>query len=175
MKLKWTSRCVISTADNHNVVNSDNILFTIKDTKIVPVVILWAKDNQKLSKLLSEKFKKSLYWNKYKTKSKNALWHTSTDNFLNQILSSSIENVSIINPLILIQKHMKCKRKFTKGQGEDYTTGFLVDYDWISNHYRLIADDFSRPKDLDSDPKANQQTEVIEQSKNSDGVNADGN
>ena len=30
----------MSTADNHNVVNSDNTLFTIKDTKIVPVVIL---------------------------------------------------------------------------------------------------------------------------------------
>ena len=110
------------TAGNHNIVNSD-ILFTIKDTKNVPVVILSAKDNQKLSKLLSKKFKKSLYWNKYKTKSKNTLWHTSTDNFLNQILSSSIESVSVINPL--------------------------------SNHSRLIADDFSPPKDLDSDPKAN--------------------
>ena len=165
----------MSTADNHNVVNSDNILFTFKDSKNVPVVILSAKDNQTLSKPLSKKFEKSLYWNKYKTKSNNKLWHTSTDNFLNQILSSSIENVSIINPLIQIQKDTKCKRKLTTGQGEDYTIGFLVDYDWMSNHYRLIADDFSQPKDLDSDPKANQQTEVIEQLKNSDGVNADGN
>ena len=63
----------MSTADNHNVVNSDNILFTFKDSKNVPVVILSAKDNQTLSKPLSKKFEKSLYWNKYKTKSKNTL------------------------------------------------------------------------------------------------------
>ena len=43
-------------ADNANV-NSNNIVFTSKDKKLyVPVVTLSAKDNQKLSKLLSKEF-----------------------------------------------------------------------------------------------------------------------
>ena len=33
--------------------------------------------------------------------------------------------------------------KKPKGQGEDYTTGFLLDYDYVKNHYRLIAVDLS--------------------------------
>ena len=50
--------CVSGGADNSNV-NSNNVIFTIKDTKLyVPVVSLSAKDNQKLSKLLSKGFEK---------------------------------------------------------------------------------------------------------------------
>ena len=41
--------------------NSNNIIFTIKDTKLyVPVVILSTRDNQKLSKLLSKGFERSV-------------------------------------------------------------------------------------------------------------------
>ena len=53
-------------------VDSNNIIFTIKDTKLyVPVVTLSAKDNKKLSKFLSKVFEKSVYRNEYKTKSEN--------------------------------------------------------------------------------------------------------
>ena len=38
-------------------------------------------------------------------------------------------------------------RKITAGQGEYYTTGCLLDYEYINNHYRLIAVDLSRQKD----------------------------
>ena len=56
-------------ADNDNA-NSNNIIFTIKETKLyVPVVILSAKDNQKSSRLFSKVFEISVYWNEYKTKS----------------------------------------------------------------------------------------------------------
>ena len=52
--------------------NSNNIIFPIKDTKLyAPVVTLSAKDNQKLSKLLSKGSERSVYWNEYKTKSDN--------------------------------------------------------------------------------------------------------
>ena len=41
--------------------------FTITDAKLyVPVVTLSIEDNEKLSKLLSEGFNRSVYWNKYK-------------------------------------------------------------------------------------------------------------
>ena len=36
--------------------------------------------------------------------------------------------------------------KSTTGQGEDYTIGCLLDYEYIKNHYRLIAIDLSRQK-----------------------------
>ena len=40
--------------------------FTITDTKLyVPVVTLKTEDNSKLSKLLSEGFKRAIYWNEY--------------------------------------------------------------------------------------------------------------
>ena len=67
----------MSAAGNDNVngnvndgVNANNVIFTIKDSKLyVPVVTLSARDNQKLSKLLSKGFERSAYWNEYKTKS----------------------------------------------------------------------------------------------------------
>ena len=37
-------------------------------------------------------------------------------------------------------------RKLTTGQGEDYTTGCLLDYGYIKNNYRLIAVELSRIK-----------------------------
>ena len=41
--------------------------FTLTDTKLyVPTVTLSTEDNAKLSKLLSEGFKRPVYWNKYK-------------------------------------------------------------------------------------------------------------
>ena len=65
----------MSTGGTENIINdndNDNILFTIKDTQLyIPVVNLIARNNQKLSKLLSKGFERSVYWNKYKTKSDN--------------------------------------------------------------------------------------------------------
>ena len=74
LKLKWKKYCVFSGAgaDNANNVDSNYIIFTIKDIKsYVPVVTFSAKDNQKLSKFLSKVFERLVYWNEYKTKSDN--------------------------------------------------------------------------------------------------------
>ena len=75
LKLKRRKHCVFSTCGTENDVNdndNDNNIFTIKDTKLyVPVVTSSARDNQKLSKHLSKGFKRSVYWNEYKTKSEN--------------------------------------------------------------------------------------------------------
>ena len=63
LKHKWTKHCVFATDGNDNDnANSDNIIFTIKDTKLqVPVVKLSAKGKQKLSKLLRKGFERSVY------------------------------------------------------------------------------------------------------------------
>ena len=73
LKPLWAKYCVLATAgfDNDNA-DYNNIIFTIKDTKLfVPVVTLSTKDIQKLSKLLRKGFKISVHLNEYKTKSKN--------------------------------------------------------------------------------------------------------
>ena len=55
--------------DNDNYNNRKKITFTIKDTKIyVPVVTLSAIDKEKLSKLVSKGFERSVYWNELKNK-----------------------------------------------------------------------------------------------------------
>ena len=70
-------------------------------------------------------------------------------------------------------KSYKEIKRLTTGQGEDYSTGCLLNYDFIKNHYRLMAVDLSRQKELDADPKAIKQIEFVGQLKNIDGVNAD--
>ena len=63
LKLKSTKYCVFSAAGvNVNGNDDDNNIFTIKDTKLyVPVLTLSARDNQKLSKLLSKGFERLVY------------------------------------------------------------------------------------------------------------------
>ena len=48
-------------------------------------------------------------------------------------------------------------RKISTGQGDDYTTGCLLDYSYFENNYRLIAADLSKQKVLDADSRAIQQ------------------
>ena len=45
------------------------------------------------------------------------------------------------------------------GKGEDYNTGSLLDYNYFKNHYKLVAVDLSKQKELDTDPRAIQQIE----------------
>ena len=40
------------------------------------------------------------------------------------------------------------------GQGDDYTTGCLLDYSYFNNYYKMIAIDLSKQKVFDADPRA---------------------
>ena len=64
-------------------------------------------------------------------------------------------------------------RKLTTVQGKNYATGCLLDYEYIKNHYRLIANHLSEEKELNADPKAFKQIEFVGQLENIDIVNAD--
>ena len=60
LPLSWDRNCVLS-----NLVGAS--IFKITDAKLyVPIVTLSKEDNAKLSKLLSEAFKRPVYWNKHK-------------------------------------------------------------------------------------------------------------
>ena len=60
-----------------------------------------------------------------------------------------------INDLI---KQYNEVRKISTRQGDDYTTGFLLEFADFEKNYRLLAAALSKQKALDADPKANQQT-----------------
>ena len=57
-----------------------------------------------------------------------------------------------------IEKYRELK-KVMIGKGEDYTTGSLLDYIYFLKHYKLVAVDLSKQKELDADPRAIQQIE----------------
>ena len=50
-------------------------------------------------------------------------------------------------------------KKVMIGKEEDYTTGSLLDYNYFIQHYKLVAIDLSKQKELDADPRAIQQIE----------------
>ena len=157
LKLKLTKYCVLFVAGNEDNLNddanADNIIFTIKDTKLyVPTVTLSAKDNQKLLKFLSKGFERSVYWNKYKTKIDNKNMTNKFRYFLKSnfvgikswqqsyyLLKGIINNYNvIINGKCLydqvIDSGIKRYEKITKfitGQGEDYAVGCLLDYEYL--------------------------------------------
>ena len=59
LSLKWYETCLLTAATTTT--------FEITDAKLyVPIVTLTVEDNSKLSKLLSEGFKRSIDWNEYK-------------------------------------------------------------------------------------------------------------
>ena len=61
-----------------------------------------------------------------------------------------------------IESDIEKYREFKKvmiGKGEDYTTGSLLDFNYFDKHYKLVAVDLSKQKELDADPRAIQQIE----------------
>ena len=173
LKLSWSKHCFLSVAGTYNVNGNNgdnNIILTIKDTKLyVPVVTSSTRDNQKLSKLLSKGFKKSVCWNEHKTKTKNKYTTNEYRSFLKSnfvgvnrlfvlVYTNEANNTKRFNarkyylPKGIIQtynviingksfydqptdsdiKRYEEIRKLTTGQGEDYTTGCLLDYDYIN-------------------------------------------
>ena len=48
-------------------------------------------------------------------------------------------------------------RKIATAQGDDYTTGCLLDYRYFADTYKMIAVDLSKQQALDADPRAIQQ------------------
>ena len=59
-----------------------------------------------------------------------------------------------------INNNVKTYENITKigtGQGDDQTTGCLLDYSYFKDHYKMIAIDLSKQQALDADPRAIQQ------------------
>ena len=67
-------------------------------------------------------------------------------NFYDNPIESDIEKYRELNKVMI-------------GKGEDYTTGSLLDFNYFDKHYKLVAVDLSKQKELDADPKAIEQIE----------------
>ena len=149
-----------------------------------------------MTKQLNEGFKRSVYWNEYKskivTKESNAnnpkrfpldasfqgvnrlfvLAFDNTNNGDDKVERDShrkyfLPRVDITKYNVLIDgrnfynqpvsdqiKKYDEIRKIVTGQGDDYTTGYLLDYQYFKDHYQLIVVDLSKQKELDADPRA---------------------
>ena len=188
LSLTWNEKCILSSSGT-------DANFTITDSKVyVPVVTLKTEVNTKLSKLLSEGFKRPIHWNEYKVipnkdykanfyirerldasiQGANRLFVlayiggdgnniTAEDSHQKYFLPRlKIENYNIeidgrnfydqpVNDAI---KQYDEIRKISTGQGDDYTTGCLLDFAYFEKKYRLIAADLSKQKVLDVDSRA---------------------
>ena len=187
LNLTWKKECVLSTDDG-------NAVFIINDTKMyVPVVTLSKEDNKDFIEQQNEGFRRSIYWNEYKTKEINE--NADADVFKYISLDPSFQGVNRLFvmaynrannqptrngqqkyylPRIDLEKYnviidgrnfydnpieYRELRKVMIGKGEDYTTGSLLDFNYFDKHYKLVAIDLSKQKELDADPRAIQQIE----------------
>ena len=57
-------------------------------------------------------------------------------------------------PINSMNKTYENIRRLATGQGDDYTTGCLLDYSYSKENYKLIAIDLSKQQALDADPRA---------------------
>ena len=83
----------------------------------------------------------------YLSKVEIANYHVMIDdkNFFDQLINSNLKTYENI-------------RRIATGQGDDYTTGYLLDYSYFNNYYKMIAIDLNEQQVFDADPRAIQQT-----------------
>ena len=65
-----------------------------------------------------------------------------------------MEEIFTIIQLKVILKNIKNLKKVMNGKGEDYSTGSLLNFNYFDKHYKLVAVDLSKQKELDADPRA---------------------
>ena len=192
ISLNWIKRNLLIVANTAT--------FKITDAKLyVPIVTLSAEDN---AKLLSEGFKRTIYWNEYKVIDNKIveIAGNSEEKYTRELLDSSWQGakrlfvltynnkegnnqVSIDSYKIYFHPRVKIEnynieidgrnfydqaindsvkqydeiRKISTGQGDDYTTGCVLNFAYFLKKYRLIAVNLSKQKALDADSRAIQQ------------------
>ena len=103
------------------------ILFLLLKTQNFPVLTLSAMDNQKLSKLLSKGFERSVYWNEYKTKSDDK----NTINEFRFYLESNFVGVSRL--FVLVYKNQDAASKRFKAKRYYLPNGVIDNFNIIIN------------------------------------------
>ena len=60
-------------------------------------------------------------------------------------------------PINSMNKTYESIRRNSTGEGDDYTTGCMLDYAYFKDYYTMIAVDLSKQQELDVDPRKIQQ------------------
>ena len=69
-----------------------------------------------------------------------------------------VDGINVFDqPINSMNKTFENNRKIATGKGDDYTTGWLLDYPYFKENYKMIVIDLSRQKELDADPRAIEQ------------------
>ena len=166
--LTWSSTSVITNSTGAGT-------FEITDTKLyIRLVTLSTQDNFKLIQQLKSDFKRVINWNRYLSKPElltrnpnqnhlvepsfqavNRLYILVFENYAQRTSHSGYyhPNVEIKNYNVMING----KNFFDQSVKDDKITGFLLDYPYFRDSYKMIAVDLSKQQALDADPRANQQ------------------
>ena len=110
--LTWSANCVVT-----NTAANKETTFAITDTKLyVPVETISTQDNVKLLQQLKSGSKRIVNWNKYQSK-----------------VTIQAQNRYLVKSDIRTYDNI---RKIATDQGDDYTTGSLLDYPYLKNNYK---------------------------------------
>ena len=177
LDLNWSKKCVIVDT----AVAGRCPKFSITDTKSYgPLVNLSTQDNTKLLEQLKSGFKRTFNWNKYQSKTstkrqdylinlcfqrKNILFVSSLEDEGQQTSYKQyyLPTIEIKNYYDMMDRQNIFDRPVTinsitydiaTGQGDDYTTGCLLDYNYFRDYYKIIAIDLIKQQEVDADPKA---------------------
>ena len=182
--LTWSSTCVIVST---NIPNQNATFAITDTKLYVPVVTLSTQESTKFLQQLKSGFKRVINWNKYLSKPKLLAQNPNLNHLVelsfqgvNRLFVLAFENddhrtsddryylptVEIKDYNIMINGDQPIKnnkvtyeniRRIATGQGDDYTTGCLLDYPHFADTYKMIAVDLSKQQPLDADPRAIQQ------------------
>ena len=152
--------------------NPTNTIFKITNSNLcVPVATLSTEDNNKLLEQLKTGFKRTIKWNKQKPEmSKQTKTNIDTTiNKFNRLFLLSFENEDgrtsfskYYTPSVELKdfdvltdsksffdvpieiKEETYEKIIEMNKNNDYTTGNLLEYEYFSNHYKLIANRFKQ-------------------------------
>ena len=181
LEQNWNNNCVMYGADTY--AGGDNVsiretTFKITSTKCyVPIIysVCWNKYKSKIETKEEDANNVKRFPVDSSFQVVNRLFvlaFDNTNNGDNKVERDShikyfLPRVDITNYNVLIDdqsinnqiKKYDDIRKIATRKRNDYTTGCLVDCQYFKDHYRLIAVDLSKQKELDADPRAIQKIE----------------
>ena len=191
LNLTWSKNCVLTSKAKREddpdadpgvigINNPTYAVFEITDCKFyVSVVTLSAENDNKLLEQLKTGFKRTIKWNKYRSKISNQ----TADNNLNYLVDPTFTNVNRLFLLafenetdrtsfsnycvpkveikayndgkpffeIPVKNKEEAYEQITEmSKNNDYTTGNLLDCEYFKEHYQLIAIDLSKQTELEN-------------------------
>ena len=172
-------------------INQESVTFKITAQSCM-FHLLSTENEEKLLEQLRTEFKRTIKWNKYRSKMTNQSKNNNLNYLIdptftkvNRLFVLSFENENdrasfskyyvpnvqikdfnvLINGKSFFDMPIKIGKEpyeqiFEMGRNNDYTTGNLLDYEYFSKHYKLIAIDLSKQIELEN-PDLKQQINFI--------------